>query len=75
MEEKTRAEKLMEAGIARHGSESAWRAFLRESAKKAKHTKPQGFAYLKLNNPDKLKEISIKGGQYAPNKQNKAGDN
>lgn len=60
-----RAKKLAEAGVKRHGSIEAWRAFLADSAKKAKHTKPQGMAWLKIHDPDRLKEISSKGGKVS----------
>lgn len=61
--EVTRAEKLRLAGIKRFGSEGAWRAHLRESAKKASHTKPQGFAVLSQRDPELHKQISSKGGK------------
>lgn len=57
------SEKLRIAGIKKFGSEAKWRAYLAESARKATHTKPQGFAVLKLTNPELMREISRKGGK------------
>lgn len=64
MDEMTRAEKLRLAGIKRFGSEDAWREHLRVSARKAGHTKPQGFAVIAQRDPALHKQISSKGGKW-----------
>lgn len=61
-------EKLRLAGIKRHGSEEAWRQHLAVSARKAVHTKPQGFAVMKQTDPDRLREITSMGGRASKRK-------
>ncbi len=60
----THAEKLRKAAILRHGSEEAWREWMRENQKKSQQTIKEknihlGFAAM---DKDKLKEISRMGG-------------
>lgn len=58
--------KHRETMIAKHGSYEAWREWMRNNGSKggsAPHSKPTGFASLKLSDPARLKEISIKGGR------------
>lgn len=64
MTDMTRSEKIRLAGIKKHGSEEAWREFLRQcSAKSERNTKGTGyFAVLKKTDPAKLKKISSIGG-------------
>lgn len=64
MKQTERAKKLMEAGIKRHGSVEAWREFQRQASNKSRRNhKGNGyFATLKKNDPEKLKELSKKGG-------------
>lgn len=57
------SEKLRLAGIKRHGSEQAWREFLRQSGNKARRDTPRGFTVLKEKNPKLLSKISKKGGK------------
>lgn len=59
-----RKEKIRLAGIKRFGTEKKWRAFLRESSAKSKRNSvgTGGFAKMKLEDPERLKEISRKGG-------------
>lgn len=59
-------EKLRLAGIKRHGSEEAWREFLRQAAAKSSRNKggTGGFAYMKLHDPEKLSEISRRAGKH-----------
>lgn len=52
-------EQLRQAGIKKHGSEEAWRKFLRESGAKASRPGTGGFHALKKSDPDKLRSISI----------------
>lgn len=59
----THADKLKAAGIKRFGSEEAWRAFQSASSNKARRTGKGGFAWLKENDPEKLKEISKNAAQ------------
>lgn len=60
-----RSDKLKKAGIDRFGTEAKWRAFLRESSAKSKRNSAGtgGFAKMKLENPELLREISRKGGK------------
>lgn len=54
-----------ETMIAKHGSYEAWREWMKENGRKggsAPHTKPTGFASLKLKDPERLREISKLGG-------------
>jgi len=71
MKDETRAQMIKQAGIARHGSEKKWRAYQSNAARKATYNrnKPQGFAHMKIHAPDRLKDISIKGGKHEPTKQ------
>ncbi len=70
-EEESRAEKIKKAGVKRFGSEAAWREFLRQSsAKSARNTVGTGgFNYLKRTDPERLKEISKRGGRNGRTKQ------
>lgn len=71
MAETTRAEKLRLAGIERFGSEAAWRQYMSDSAKKASHTKPQGFAVLKQRGElARLSEIGRMGGKVTKEQRN-----
>ncbi len=58
-------EKLRLAGIKRHGSEKAWRQFLRDSSNKSQRNKvgTGGFAMLKKTDPERLRQISVQGGK------------
>lgn len=55
-------EKIRLAGIAKHGSEEAWRKFMQESGSKVKDRSNGGFASMKKNNPERLHAISKKAG-------------
>lgn len=58
--------KQRETNIRKHGSYEAWREFMRNNGRKggsAPHSKPTGFASLKLSDPKRLKEISKLGGK------------
>lgn len=67
-----KSEQMRAAGIAKHGSEEAWRKFQSESAKRAgPATKPKGFAYLQVHSPAKLRKISSKGGKASAKPTNK----
>ena len=67
MTELTHAEKLRRAGIAKYGSEEAWRAAKRKHGMKARRDTPRGFAVLKTKNPELFKELSSRGGRkYRP---------
>lgn len=63
-QQQSRKEKLKQAGIRRFGSEIAWRTFLRESSAKSRRNSvgTGGFAKMRLEDPERLKEISRKGG-------------
>lgn len=65
MEELSRAEKLRLSGIKRYGSEEAWREFLRQASNKSRRNhKGNGyFAQLAKQDPNKLRELSSKGGK------------
>lgn len=63
-----RKEQIKQAGIRRHGSEEAWRKFLSDSAKLSKGG---GLAYLKIHDPEKLREIASKGGKSRAGKTKK----
>lgn len=58
MEEFSRAEKLKIAGIAKYGSEEAWRAAMRAHGAKARRDTPRGFARM---DKELVKELSKKG--------------
>jgi hypothetical protein len=64
-DELTRKEKIRLAGVKKFGTEAKWRAFLRESSAKSRrnHLGNGYFRTLKLQDPDKLKEISRTGGR------------
>lgn len=66
-----RKEQLKQAGIKKFGSEEKWRAFLRESSAKSKRNSvgTGGFAKMKLEDPERLKEISKKGGHNGRRKE------
>jgi hypothetical protein len=64
--EKTHKEKLRDAGIARYGSEEAWREAKREHGAKADRSTPRGFA--KMEKEQQI-EISKKGGRARWDKQ------
>jgi hypothetical protein len=53
--EKTHKEKLLEAGVRRHGSEKKWREFMRVSGAKADRTTPRGFQVM---DKELVREIS-----------------
>ena len=57
--------------IAKYGSEEALREHYREMQRKSreKYKGTGGFAYLAKNNPDKLKEISVKGNEAKRNRK------
>jgi hypothetical protein len=65
-----RKEQLRQAGIKKHGSEEAWREFMRKSGAKASRPGTGGFHHMKLNNPSRLKEISKDAVQTRIAKQN-----
>lgn len=71
-----RKEKIRLAGIKKHGSEEAWREFLRQSSAKSKRNSAGtgGFAYLKAHDPNKLREVSKKGGQHGKRKETETWD-
>lgn len=71
-EKKTRSEMLREAGIARFGSEEAWRAKLKEWSNRADRSTPRGFEVLKYKDPEGHRKISSKGGKTP---RRKKGDN
>jgi hypothetical protein len=54
-----------ESMITKLGSEEAYRSWMSENAKKSsKNRKGKwGFAHMKENNPDRLKELAKKGGE------------
>lgn len=60
--ELTHGEKLRLAGIKRFGSEEAWLDSKRVSgAKGGKKSRGGGFAYMKNNDPNRLKQVSDLG--------------
>lgn len=58
-----RKEKLRQAGIAKHGSEEAWREAMREYGARADRTTPRGFAILKDKDRKLHSEISKRGAE------------
>lgn len=56
--DKTHKEKLREAGIARYGSEEAWRQAMREFGAKSDRSTPRGFQKI---DKETHSEISKKG--------------
>lgn len=71
MEEQTHAQKWREKMISKHGSWEAVQEFMRQSANKSKRNTggTGGFKHLKDNNPERLKEISIKAGKASAEKR------
>jgi superoxide dismutase len=65
-----RALKLRESGIKKFGSLEAWREFQRSAASKSSRNSKGtgGFAWLKANDPDRLKAISSAGGKKSSRK-------
>jgi hypothetical protein len=60
--DKTHKEKWLSSMIAKYGSEEAVREVMATNARKASHTKPQGFAVMKARGElDKIKELSKRG--------------
>lgn len=64
--DKTRKEKLRDAGIKRYGSEKAWREAMREFGLKANRHTPRGFGTM---DKELAREISRKGGNARWNKE------
>ena len=58
--EKTRKEKIRDAGIRKYGSEQAWREAMREFGAKADRTTPRGFTKM---SKEKRSEISRRGAE------------
>lgn len=57
--------KQIDTNIRKHGSYEAWQEFMRNAGRKggsAPHSKPRGFASLRVNDPERLKQISKLGG-------------
>ena len=63
MTEMTHKEKIRLAGIAKHGSEEAWRKAKSEQGKRASRPGTGGFNYLKRTNPEQLSELSRKAAR------------
>lgn len=65
MKDSEHARKVREAGIKKHGSEAAWREYMRQASNKSSRNSKGtgGFRYLKEHNPEKLKEIAVMGGK------------
>lgn len=61
MTEMTRKEKWWASMIKKHGSEQAVRLYMRGYNRRGSKPGTGGFHYLRLNNPDKLAEISEMG--------------
>ena len=59
----THAEKIKAAGIRKHGSEEAWRAFQRDAGSKVRNRGRGYFGKLKAEDPAKLSELSKIGGK------------
>ena len=55
--------KKLSLDMGREATEEDVKAFMRESGAKAQNTGKGGFYHMKLHAPDKLKQISIKGGK------------
>ena len=55
--------KKLSADMGREATEEDVKAFMRESGAKAQNTGKGGFYHMRIHAPDKLKQISIKGGK------------
>ena len=58
--------------IEKYGSEEAAREFFRQGGLKASHPGTGGFKHMKENDPQKLKEVSAKGGRKSKRSASKA---
>lgn len=59
-----RKELIRQAGIKRFGTEEKWREHLRQSSAKSKRNSKGtgGFNHMKRTDPERLREVSKKGG-------------